>query len=94
MDQSGPSRYISSLDFGIHADTIEQAQEQTDALIEWAADNGLKLLGGSTNLTREKDPIEHVAYASSGVFRNTVATEQSQSFAHATTKDAPGRHRS
>ncbi len=82
--EDGPRRYISSLGFVFEGESIEQAQDATNELIEWAETKGFKLMDGSTGLMREREAIEQVSYASTEVFRNITAERMSP--AHATRK--------
>jgi hydrogenase maturation factor len=86
----GPRYFISELSFCAEGGSIEDAQDTTNALIEWAESHGLKLIGGSTGTVREDKPVENVSYASTEIFRNRMA-EQGMALSHATDKDAPGR---
>lgn len=67
--------YISELGFAYEAAVLEDAQDVTNQVIEFAENLGLKLIEGNTNRSREREAVESVSYASAEPYRNLTARE-------------------
>lgn len=70
------SVYLTSLTFASDAEAIEDVQGNVEDLIRHAEGLGFALVDGSTNLSREREPIEQIIHSAGEVFRNRLAQER------------------
>lgn len=67
--------YVSHLEFSWEGASLEEAEGAAQKIIQCAKEQGMTLIGGSTAVSRERDPVELIHHGGEP-FMNLLAREQ------------------